>query len=150
MATDSDCTRSGDAAPASRSARQVVPLAVLGALSLSLAAFFGFVGYMKATAPLADLARHGAWTAHIPELAGRLTGLGELACAALLLAGLVSRRWSRLAIIAAVALVCNQAVAASVHYTMGEKEHLVQNAVLGLALAAIALLHLKLPVKERK
>lgn len=77
-------------------------------LALLLAAFFGFVGWNKAFAPLAELARHGAWTVHLPEWLGRLVGWSELALAAAL-----------------------------VHLARGETAALPQNAVLIVILLAL-------------
>lgn len=90
-------------------------------LAVPLAAFFAFVGWNKAFAPLADLARHGAWTVHLPQWLGRAVGGSELACAALLLV-----------------LVANQACAAAVHLAHGEAAALPQNAVLMALLIALA------------
>lgn len=101
-------------------------------LAAPLAAFFAFVGWNKAFAPLADLARHGAWTVHLPQWLGRAVGGSELACAALLLVP------GRLRRIAALVLVANQACAAAVHLAHGEAAALPQNAVLMALLIALA------------
>lgn len=101
-------------------------------LAVPLAAFFAFVGWNKAFAPLADLARHGAWTVHLPPWLGRTVGGSELACAALLLVP------GRLRRIAALVLVANQACAAAVHLAHGEAAALPQNAVLMALLIALA------------
>lgn len=106
-------------------------------LSLPLAAFFGFVGWMKASAPLAMLAQHGAWTVRIPEPLGRIVGVSEIVCALLLLVGLLPGR-ARIGGAAALVLIANQAVAAAVHASAGESEALPQNAVLVAALAVVA------------
>lgn len=103
-------------------------------LALLLAAFFGFVGWNKAFAPLAELARHGAWTVHLPEGLGRLVGWSELALAAALLAVPVRPSIAR---IAALALVLNQIAAALVHGALGETAALPQNAVLIVMLLAL-------------
>lgn len=103
-------------------------------LALLLAAFFGFVGWNKALAPLADLARHGAWTVHLPEWLGRLVGWSELALAAALLAVPVRPSIAR---IAALALVANQIAAGLVHLARGETAALPQNAVLIVMLLAL-------------
>ena len=103
-------------------------------LALLLAAFFGFVGWNKAFAPLAELARHGAWTVHLPEGLGRLVGWSELALAAALLAVAVRPSIAR---IAALALVLNQIAAALVHGALGETAALPQNAVLIVILLAL-------------
>ncbi|WP_430388169.1 hypothetical protein [Blastomonas fulva] len=54
-----------------------------------LAAFFAFVGYHKAFAPLAELAQHRVWTLALPVWAGRVIGWSELLLAAGLL-GLIA------------------------------------------------------------
>lgn len=119
-------------------------LAVAFALTaLPLAAFFGFVGFMKATALIGDLAQYHAWTLALPEWVGRLVGVSEILCAAGLLVaigmrgGLVWAEW-----IAGV-LVVNQIAAATVHWTRGETAQLQQNAILiAVILACGAAAHL--------
>ena len=106
-------------------------------LSLPLAAFFGFVGWMKASAPLATLTQHGAWTVRLPEALGRVVGVSEIACALLLLVGLLPRR-ARIGAASALVLIANQGVAAAVHAGAGESHALPQNAVLVAALAPVA------------
>ncbi len=106
-------------------------------LSLPLAAFFGFVGWMKASAPLTTLAQHGAWTVRLPEPLGRVVGVSEIACALLLLVGLLPRR-ARIGAASALVLIANQGVAAAVHAGAGESHALPQNAVLVAALALVA------------
>jgi len=103
--------------------------ALLATLAILLAAFFTFVGWNKAFAPLADLARYGSWTVWLPESLGRLVGWSEMACAVTLLAMLVPRR-ERLARVAAAILVANQVVAAAMHIAHGEFDALPQNVVL--------------------
>ncbi len=101
-------------------------------IAVPLAAFFAFVGWNKAFAPMADLARHGAWTVHLPQWLGRVVGGSELACAVLLLVP------GRLRRITALVLVANQACAAAVHLARGETAALPQNAVLVALLIALA------------
>lgn len=115
----------------------VVRMALRILLSLPLAAFFGFVGWMKATAPLAMLARYGAWTVRVPEPLGRAVGVSEIVCALLLLAGLLAG-CARIGAASAVILIVNQLVAAAVHASAGERHALPQNAVLIAALALVA------------
>lgn len=109
-------------------------------LAVPLAGFFGFVGFMKATAPVSELARHGAWTVHIPEIAGRLAGASEMLCATALVAGAIVLRTGKAAIAAAIVLIVNQGVAALIHHRASEFDHLPQNAALAAALAIMALL----------
>lgn len=106
-------------------------------LSLPLAAFFGFVGWMKASAPIAMLAQHGAWTVRIPEPLGRAVGVSEIVCALLLLIGLLPRR-ARIGAASAVVLIVNQLLAAAVHVGAGEAHALPQNGVLIAALSVVA------------
>jgi hypothetical protein len=111
--------------------------AAAAVLAIPLTAFFCFVGWNKAFATLAALARYGAWTVWLPESLGRLVGWSEMACAIALLAVLVRGR-ERLASVAAAILIANQAVAAAMHFTHGELRALPQNAVLvGLLLGVI-------------
>lgn len=112
--------------------------ALIAALCLLLAAFFAFVGWNKAFALLADLARFGAWTVFLPEWAGRLVGWSEMALAAGLLSIFVPRR-RNIARWSALLLFANQAVAALVHLTHGETAALPQNGVLIALLAAVAI-----------
>ena len=112
-----------------RTAASTIAIIAAGAAGLLLAAFFGFVGFMKASAPMAVLAQHGAWTAHLPEPLGRVVGVSELVCAALLLAGLLPRR-ARISAASAAILIVNQLVAAAFHAAAGEAAALPQNAVI--------------------
>lgn len=98
-------------------------------LALLLAAFFGFVGWNKAFAALADLARYHAWTIYLPETLGRLVGWSEMVLAAGLLFALAPKQ-QRLGQISALVLVVNQFVAALIHLAHGESGALPQNAVL--------------------
>jgi hypothetical protein len=99
------------------------------ATALLLAAFFAFVGWNKAFAPLADLVRYGSWTVWLPEWLGRLVGWSEMALA-LGIVGMLHESFRRIGRLAAWALVANQIVAALVHLAHGELSALPQNAVL--------------------
>lgn len=103
-----------------------------------LAAFFGFVGYHKSFAPLAELAQHRVWTLALPAWAGRLVGASELLLAGALLAMLLPRfrAWAALA---AALLIVNQLAAAGVHWSRGEGDALPQNVVLIVLLALVGL-----------
>jgi len=98
--------------------------------SLLLAAFFGFVGYMKAFALIAELASHGAWTVHLPQALGRAVGWSEIACAMVLLVCPFFVRCRNIWAIAAAILLVNQCAAALVHFTNDEAAALPQNVVL--------------------
>ena len=111
--------------------------ALIAALCLPLAVFFGFVGWNKAFASLVDLARYGSWTVYLLEPLGRLVGWSEMLCAIALLAGLwIQGR--KIAWVAALALVLNQMAAAFVHATHAEQSALPQNAVLIALLLGLA------------
>jgi len=105
--------------------------------ALLLAAFFGFVGWSKATVPLVELARYHAWTVFLPEWLGRLVGISEVILAAGLLAVLVPPRRA-LAGWSALLLIFNQLAAAIVHAWHGEVAALPQNGVLIALLALVA------------
>ena len=111
--------------------------ALIAALCVPLALFFAFVGWNKAFASLDDLARHHAWTVHLPELAGRIIGWSELLLAAALLAALSATR-RRIARFAALALILNQIAAALVHAAHAQAFALPQNAVLIAMLLGLA------------
>jgi len=111
--------------------------ALIAALCVLLALFFAFVGWNKAFASLADLARHGSWTIHLPTWLGRVVGWSEMLLALGLVAGLSPARRA-IAAISALALVANQLVAAFVHFSHAEKAALPQNFVLILMLTLVA------------
>ena len=113
--------------------------AVAAIIAVLLAAFFAFVGYNKAFASLADLARYGSWTIRLPEIAGRLVGWSEMLCAAGLLC-LFTVSYRHLARVAAFILIVNQLAAAVVHASHGETGALPQNVVLIALLALVAAL----------
>lgn len=123
--------------PPRRSLGRWLGVGVFAGLCLLLAAFFGFVGFMKATASSADLARYGAWTVHIPPVLGRAVGWSEIALALALLGGLLPRPGPRLSALAAGLLLLNQIVAAMVHANRGELSALPQNMALIVACAVI-------------
>ena len=109
------------------------------ALALPLAAFFAFVGWHKTVSPLSELAKHGAYTAHLPEWLGRFAGVTEMLCVLALLAGIVPR-WRVAAKWGAVYVVASQIVAGSIHIIYGEIHSLPANArwmVMAMALYAV-------------
>ena len=113
--------------------------AVAAVIAVLVAAFFAFVGYNKAFASLADLARYGAWTIWLTEWIGRLVGWSEMLCAAGLLCIFIAR-YRHLVSVAALILIVNQLAAAAVHASHGETGALPQNAVLIALLALVAAL----------
>lgn len=110
-------------------------LIALGALPV--AAFFGFVGWYKAFAPLAELQAHHAWTAHIPLWLGRLIGWSELAGAVTLVAGLfpAAWRWTRTG---ALWLAATQVPSSVLHWLHGESAELPKNLALVAVLCLVA------------
>lgn len=111
--------------------------ALIAVLRAILALFFAFVGWNKAFAPLADLARYGSWTVHLPDAAGRLVGWSEMLLALVLVGGL-RPAGRKLAQLGALALVLNQCAAALIHHKHGEAGALPQNAVLIVMLLIVA------------
>ncbi len=96
------------------------------ALALPLAAFFAFVGWHKAFSPMSVLAKHSAFTVHLPESLGRFVGATEMLCALALLAGIVPR-WRVAAKWGAVYVFVSQIVAGTIHIRYGELHVLPAN-----------------------
>lgn len=114
--------------------------AIVCATQAVLAAFFGFVGYMKAFASMSDLAQFHAWVAALPVPLARTVGWSEMLCAlGLVLPGLLNRgRW--IMAVAAELLVLNQVIAIIVHGYRGELAGaFLQNVLLILLLAFVSL-----------
>jgi uncharacterized membrane protein len=105
------------------------------AIALPLAAFFAFVGWYKTVSPLAELARHGAYTVHLPEWLGRCAGVTEMLCALALVVGIVPR-WRVAAKWGAVYVFISQIIAGTIHVIHGETGALLANAR-WMAMAAI-------------
>ncbi len=121
-----------------RGAGQIALIAVNAVLAIPLATFFAFVGYYKAFAPLAELAKHNAFTVHLPELLGRGIGWIEIACALALLAGIVWHRAGPAQFAAALFQIAEQGLSSVIHAQHGEEAMLPQNALLVLLLALVA------------
>lgn len=119
--------------------KRVMLVAALAVLVIPIAAFSLFVGWNKAFAPLDVLARHSAWTIHLPVFLGRAIGWLELVAAATLLAALVVPRFSRAGMFAAIWITLNNTVAAIVHVIFAEWHTLPQSAVV-ITLCAIMVL----------
>jgi uncharacterized membrane protein YphA (DoxX/SURF4 family) len=115
-------------------------------IALPMAAFFAFVGYHKVFASMADLARYGAYTAHLPEWIGRIAGLGEIASAAAMLAG-INPNWRRALPMACGFVILSQIVSSIIHVQHDEFAALRQNGV--IAVAAVGLTWLGRQGKER-
>lgn len=114
--------------------------ALIAALCLPLAAFFGFVGWYKAFAPLAELAAHNAYTVHLPVLLGRALGWFEMAGALALALGLLLLRLILAQRMFALALAAEQIGSTWIHWHHGELGMIAQNSLLIAALATIYLL----------
>lgn len=103
---------------------------VLILLAIVIGGFSLFVGYHKAFAPLEELAKHSAWTIHLPVLLGRTLGILEIASAAVLILALPLRRYARIGTLMAGWIGLNHAVAAVVHIIHAEWHTLTQSAVM--------------------
>lgn len=114
-------------------------IAIAAIIAVLPAAFFGFVGFNKAFASIADLTRYGAWTIWLAETAGRAVGWSEMACAIGLLGGF-SARTRPLARLSAIILIVNQLAAAATHAAHGETGALPQNFILIALLGLVAAL----------
>jgi uncharacterized membrane protein len=76
---------------------------------------------------LSELAKHGAYTVHIPVWLGRVAGVTEMLCALSLLAGL-HPRWRMATKWGAIYVFVNQIVAGSIHIIYAEFHALPANA----------------------
>lgn len=103
---------------------------VLILLAVVIGGFSLFVGYHKAFSPLEELARHSAWTIHLPLLLGRALGLMEIAGAAILILSLPFRRHARVGTLAGGWIGLNHTVAAMVHIAHAEWHTLTQSAIM--------------------
>ncbi|MCY1672202.1 DoxX family protein [Novosphingobium sp. SL115] len=128
-------------------------IVLLAPLSLILAAFHGFVGWHKAFAPLNELARHTAWTVHLPEALGRTIGWMEIGLALVLIAALIGHfkrpALARAGMWAAVVFVVLEVISSWVHYRHGEVFMLKQNAVSVGMTALVAWLYRSRSAKSR-
>jgi hypothetical protein len=112
---------------------------LIAVLAFPLAAFFGFVGWYKAFAPLQELLEHHAWTAHVPVWIGRPMGVTEMLGAVALVAGIfpAAWRWTRLA---ALWLAASQIPSSIIHWNHGEADELPKNLLVFAMLLAVAAL----------
>jgi DoxX-like family len=104
--------------------------AVYAFAAVALAAFFAFVGWHKAFSSMADLARHGAYTAHLPEWIGRVAGWMEMAGAVALVAGIYPGWRARLVPPAALFFILSQIASSIIHVQHDEAHMLPQNALI--------------------
>lgn len=107
-----------------------------GVLALPLAVFLAFVGYHKVFSSMVDLARYGAYTAHLPELMGRIIGCAEIASAAALLIGIIPN-WRKGVRPAGLFIILSQIASSIIHFQHAETGALPQNAVIAIVAAAL-------------
>lgn len=106
------------------------PLAVaFAALALPIGAFALFVGFHKATAPMALLREVTAWTIHLPLIAGRTIGLIEMAAALALLSSIFVPRLAVAGAMGALVIAALNTIGGVVHYIHAETGTYAQTAV---------------------
>jgi hypothetical protein len=109
---------------------------ILWAAQLLLAAAYGLFGTMKATQPLAELAKMMTWIPDFPPLFVRALGTVEVLGALGLILPSLTRIKPRLTVLAALCILVHQAFAVLLHVSKGEFNVLGLNVVL-IALAAL-------------
>ena len=117
--------------------RTALHVALWGAQIL-LAAMFGFAGFTKLTAPMADLAGMMPWTAVVGETLTRFIGTSELLGAIGLLLPSLFRIQPKLSPLAAVGLTVVMVLASLFHISRGEYAVVPVNLVLGSIAAFVA------------
>ena len=80
-------------------------LLLLGALSVLLGAFHGFVGWHKAFSSREELLRNAAWTIHLPDWLGKAVGWTEMLLTLALMVALFRPSLARLGAAVGVAFV---------------------------------------------
>jgi hypothetical protein len=103
-----------------------------------LAAAFGFAGFGKLTAPIAELAPRMAWVTTLPPGVVRFIGAAELAGALGLLLPSLTRIQPRLTALAGAGLATIMALAAVFHVSRGEARYIGMNLGLGALAAFVA------------
>jgi putative oxidoreductase len=109
----------------------------LWVVQLGLALFFGMVGLMKTTTPIATLAQQMPWVADAPALI-RFIGISELAGAIGLVLPAATRIKPGLTSLAALGLVVIMVLAAIFHLVRGELPAIATNFVIGATAAFVA------------
>lgn len=107
-------------------------------LQVLLAILFGMAGFMKLTAPIADLAKTVPWAANVSEGLVRFIGASELAGALGLILPSLTRIRPSLTPLAAGGLVLVMILAAGFHLTRGETPGIGFNFALALVAGLIA------------
>jgi hypothetical protein len=105
---------------------------------LLLAALFGFVGVMKLTAPIADLAKQMVWPGDVSPALVRFIGACELAAALGLTVPAATRIRPLLTPLAGGGLVMLMVLAMAFHLARGEMQMLPGNLVLGALAGFVA------------
>jgi putative oxidoreductase len=103
-----------------------------------LAASFGMAGFMKMTAPIAELAEKMVWPGVVPPALVRFIGLSEFTAALGLILPAATRIKPVLTPLAGVGLVIIMVLAAIFHVTRGEFGALPTNFVYGALAAFVA------------
>ena len=132
----------------SKTAIGVARLVALGALTLLLCAFHGFVGWHKAFSTHEELVQHAAWTMHLPMWLGKSVGWIEMAVTAALLVAMVRPRLARTGLWACITFIAMELAATVTHYLTQDGGSLVQNAVTISLTAVLALLYAARPRKK--
>lgn len=109
---------------------------ILWVAQLLLAAAYGLFGTMKATQPLAELAKMMTWIPDFPPLFVRSLGVVEVLGAIGLILPSLTRIQPRLTVLAALCILLHQALAVTLHVSKGEISVLGLNVVL-ISLAAL-------------
>lgn len=107
-------------------------------LQVLLALTFGMAGFMKLTAPIAELAKQMPWTAQVPVGLVRFIGGAELAGALGLIVPMLTRIRPALTGLAASGLALVMALAAGFHLVRGEAPMVVPSVVLGVLACLVA------------
>ncbi|RIV87748.1 DoxX family protein [Aurantiacibacter zhengii] len=124
--------------------KPIASFVALALLVVCIGGFSLFVGWNKAFAPLDILARHSAWTIHLPVWLGRTIGWLELFAAAVLFAGLIIPKLARFGMFAAIWITLNHVAAAIVHIIFAEWHTLPQSAVVITLCVVMVLLFARL------
>lgn len=107
-------------------------------LQVLLAFAFGMAGFMKLTAPIAELAKQMPWTTEVPAGLVRFIGGAELAGALGLILPMLTRIRPSLTGLAASGLTLVMVLAAGFHLIRGEAPMAVPSVVLGALACLVA------------
>lgn len=110
----------------------------LWVLQVILALAFGMAGFMKLTAPIAELAKQMPWTTEVPAGLVRFIGGAELAGALGLIVPMLTRIRPSLTGLAASGLTLVMVLAAGFHLIRGEVTMIAPSLVLGALACLVA------------